>query len=88
VAAIYSFSGEEEAMAQANATDHGLVAYVYTRDVARALRVSEALETGMVDLNRGVVFERGRAVRRGEASGYGHEGIDQCLQLKYVAGDL
>ena len=92
VAAIYSFSTEEEALVRANATEHGLVAYVYTRDVARALRVSEALETGMVGLNRGVVSNAAAPFGGVKASGYGREGgregIDEYLQLKYVAVDL
>jgi succinate-semialdehyde dehydrogenase/glutarate-semialdehyde dehydrogenase len=92
VAAIYSFSTEEEAIARANATEHGLVAYVYTRDVARALHVSEALETGMVGLNRGVVSNAAAPFGGVKASGYGreggHEGIDEYLQLKYVAVDV
>jgi succinate-semialdehyde dehydrogenase/glutarate-semialdehyde dehydrogenase len=92
VAAIYSFSTEDEAIAHANATEHGLVAYVYTRDVARALRVSEALETGMVGLNRGVVSNAAAPFGGVKASGYGreggHEGIDEYLQVKYVALDV
>jgi succinate-semialdehyde dehydrogenase/glutarate-semialdehyde dehydrogenase len=92
VAAVYAFSTEEEAIAQANATEHGLVAYLYTRNVGRAFRVSEALETGMVGLNRGVVSNAAAPFGGVKASGYGreggHEGIEEYLQLKYVAVDL
>jgi len=92
VAAIYSFASEAEGVARANATEYGLVGYVYTRDVARALRVSEALETGMVGLNRGVVSDAAAPFGGIKASGYGreggNEGIDEYLQLKYVALDV
>src|SRR5207248_276991 len=55
VAPIRGFSDEDEAVAAANDTEYGLVAYLYTRDVKRALRVAERLETGMVGLNQGLV---------------------------------
>ena len=91
VAAIYSFATEEEGVARANATEYGLVAYVYTRDGSRALRVTEMLETGMVGLNRGVVSDAAAPFGGVKASGYGREGgregIDEYLQLKYVAVD-
>jgi len=91
VAAIYSFSTEEDAIAHANATEHGLVAYIYTRDVGRALRVSEALEAGMVGLNRGAVSNAAAPFGGVKASGYGRgggrEGIAEYLQVKYVAVD-
>ena len=57
----------EEAIAAANDTEYGLVAYVFTRDLKRALRVCEALETGMIGLNQGMVSNAGRAVRRRQA---------------------
>ena len=64
------FGSEEEAIAAANDTEYGLVAYVYTRDLKRALRVCEALETGMIGLNQGHGLQRRRAVRRRQAVGH------------------
>ena len=55
VAPITTFGDEDEAIARANDTEYGLVAYVFTRDLARALRVSEALDFGMVGVNQGIV---------------------------------
>ncbi len=92
VAPIRSFSGEEEAIAAANDTEYGLVAYVYTNDVKRALRVCEALETGMVGLNQGMVSNAGAPFGGVKASGIGreggNEGIDEYLETKYVAVNL
>lgn len=89
VAPITTFRSEEEAIATANATEYGLVAYVYTRDVGRALRVSERLETGMIGLNQGIVSNAAAPFGGVKASGFGREGgregIDEYLSLKYVA---
>ena len=57
VAPVIAFEEEQEAVELANDTEHGLVAYVYTRDLRRGMAVGEALETGMVGLNRGVVSD-------------------------------
>ena len=82
------FDTEDEAVAAANDTEYGLVAYVYTRDLARALRVSERLETGMVGLNQGVVSNPAAPFGGVKASGLGREGgrigIDEFLEVKYV----
>ena len=59
VAPVKGFGSEEEAIAAANDTEYGLVAYVYTRDIKRALRVCEGLETGMIGLNQGMVSNAG-----------------------------
>ena len=67
VAPVKAFATDEEAIAAANDTEYGLVAYVYTQDLKRALRVCEALETGMIGLNQGMVSNAGRAVRRRQA---------------------
>lgn len=92
VAPIKTFSAEEEAIAAANDTEYGLVAYLYTRDMARALRVSEALETGMVGLNQGLVSNAGAPFGGVKASGSGreggNEGIEEYLETKYVAVNL
>jgi succinate-semialdehyde dehydrogenase/glutarate-semialdehyde dehydrogenase len=92
VAPIATFSTEEEGVAAANNTEYGLVAYVYTRDVKRALRVTEQLETGMVGLNRGRVSNPAGPFGGIKESGFGREGgvegIDEYLSTKYVAVDL
>jgi succinate-semialdehyde dehydrogenase/glutarate-semialdehyde dehydrogenase len=89
VAPVRSFSSEEQALADANDTEFGLVAYLYTRDLARALRVSERLETGMVGLNQGLVSNAGAPFGGVKHSGFGREGgpegIAEYLETKYVA---
>jgi succinate-semialdehyde dehydrogenase / glutarate-semialdehyde dehydrogenase len=92
VAPVLAFDTEEEAVALANATEYGLVAYVYTRDLSRALRTSEALETGMIGLNQGVVSNAGAPFGGVKQSGLGREGgptgIDEYLDTKYIAIDV
>jgi succinate-semialdehyde dehydrogenase/glutarate-semialdehyde dehydrogenase len=92
VAPVKSFASEEEAIATANATQFGLVAYLYTRDIKRALRVTEALETGMVGLNQGIVSNPAAPFGGVKHSGFGreggHEGIQEYLATKYVAINL
>jgi succinate-semialdehyde dehydrogenase / glutarate-semialdehyde dehydrogenase len=89
VAPIATFSDETEAIAAANATEYGLVAYVYTRELQRALRVSEALEVGMIGLNQGIVSNPAAPFGGVKQSGFGREGgfegIDEYLETKYVA---
>jgi len=88
VAPISTFATEAEAIARANDTAYGLVAYAFTRDLARALRVSEELEFGMVGINRGVVSNPAAPFGGMKASGFGREGgfegIDEYLEVKYV----
>src|SRR4051794_29822024 len=92
VAPVASFSDEEEAIAAANDTEYGLVAYVYTRDIKRALRVCEGLQTGMVGLNQGMVSNPAAPFGGVKASGFGreggYEGIEEYLETKYVAVNL
>jgi succinate-semialdehyde dehydrogenase/glutarate-semialdehyde dehydrogenase len=92
VAPVRSFASEEEAIAAANDTEYGLVAYVYTRDLKRALRVCEGLETGMIGLNQGMVSNAGAPFGGVKASGIGreggNEGILEYLETKYVAVNL
>ncbi len=92
VAPVKSFSTEEEAIVAANDTEYGLVAYLFTRDIKRALRVSEALETGMIGLNQGLVSNAGAPFGGVKASGSGreggNEGIHEYLETKYVAINL
>jgi succinate-semialdehyde dehydrogenase/glutarate-semialdehyde dehydrogenase len=89
VAPIATFSSEEQALAAANRTEYGLVAYVYTRDLSRAFRVCEAIETGMIGLNQGVVSNPAAPFGGVKQSGFGREGgfegIGEYLETKYVA---
>jgi succinate-semialdehyde dehydrogenase/glutarate-semialdehyde dehydrogenase len=92
VAPVKGFEAEEEAIAAANDTEYGLVAYVYTRDLKRALRVVEGLETGMVGLNQGMVSNAAAPFGGIKQSGFGREGgpegIEEYLETKYVAVNL
>jgi succinate-semialdehyde dehydrogenase/glutarate-semialdehyde dehydrogenase len=89
VAPVRAFSDEDEAIAAANDTEFGLVAYVYTRDIKRALRVVERLQTGMVGLNQGIVSNPAAPFGGIKQSGFGreggYEGIAEYLETKYVA---
>jgi succinate-semialdehyde dehydrogenase / glutarate-semialdehyde dehydrogenase len=89
VAAIYTFQTDEEAIAMANDTDYGLVAYLYTQDSQRAFNVGEALQTGMVGLNRGLVSDASAPFGGTKHSGLGKEGgeagLEEYLETKYVA---
>jgi succinate-semialdehyde dehydrogenase/glutarate-semialdehyde dehydrogenase len=89
VAPIATFSTDEQALEAANRTEYGLVAYVYTQDLARAFRVCEGLETGMVGLNQGVVSNAAAPFGGVKQSGFGREGgfegIGEYLETKYVA---
>jgi succinate-semialdehyde dehydrogenase/glutarate-semialdehyde dehydrogenase len=92
VAPIAGFSSEEDAIERANDTEYGLVAYVFTRDIKRAIRVCEGLETGMVGLNQGMVSNAGAPFGGVKQSGIGreggHEGLEEFLETKYVAVNL
>jgi succinate-semialdehyde dehydrogenase/glutarate-semialdehyde dehydrogenase len=92
VAPVKTFSTDDEAIAAANASDYGLVAYVFTRDLNRALRMSEALEVGMLGLNKGLVSNPAAPFGGVKESGFGREGgpegILEYLSVKYVAVDL
>jgi succinate-semialdehyde dehydrogenase / glutarate-semialdehyde dehydrogenase len=92
VAPIKTFDSEEEAIAAANATEYGLVAYVYTSNLKRAFRVCEGLETGMIGLNQGLVSNAGAPFGGVKQSGFGREGgkegIEEYLETKYVAMKL
>jgi succinate-semialdehyde dehydrogenase / glutarate-semialdehyde dehydrogenase len=89
VAPVATFATEDDAVGAANRTSYGLVAYLYTRDLARALRVAERLETGMVGLNQGIVSNPAAPFGGVKQSGFGREGgfegIDEYLETKYVA---
>ena len=92
VAPIKTFSTDEEAITAANDTEFGLVSYVFTKDLKRALRVCESLETGMIGLNQGLVSNAGAPFGGVKASGLGREGgtegILEYLETKYVAINL
>jgi succinate-semialdehyde dehydrogenase / glutarate-semialdehyde dehydrogenase len=92
VAPVATFDDEEAAVAAANDTAYGLVAYVYTRDVKRAFRVCEGLQTGMIGLNQGMVSNPAAPFGGVKQSGFGreggHEGIEEYLETKYVAVNL
>ncbi len=89
VAPITTFETEEEAIARANSTQYGLSSYVYTRDLARTIRLAEALEFGMVGVNTGLVSNPAAPFGGVKASGFGREGgfegIDEYLDTTYVA---
>jgi succinate-semialdehyde dehydrogenase/glutarate-semialdehyde dehydrogenase len=89
VAAISVFESEAEVIAAANATEYGLVAYVYTGDLARGLRVAEKLESGMVGLNRGLISDPAAPFGGVKQSGLGreggHHGIMEFCETKYIA---
>ncbi len=92
VAPIATFSSDEEAIAAANRTEYGLVAYVYTRDFAARVPRCEGIETGMVGLNQGVVSNPAAPFGGVKQSGFGREGgfegISEYLETKYVAMSL
>lgn len=88
VAPIFTFADEADALRMANDTEYGLVAYAFTQDYARAIRVYEGLETGMVGINQGVVSNPAAPFGGIKASGFGREGgaegIEEYLETKYV----
>jgi succinate-semialdehyde dehydrogenase/glutarate-semialdehyde dehydrogenase len=91
VAPIVAFEDEADAIALANDTEYGLVAYVYSRDLRRAMAVGEAIETGMVGLNRGVVSDPaapfGGVKQSGVGREGGHHGLLEFMEPKYFAFD-
>ncbi len=91
VAPIVRFEDPEEAIAMANNTEFGLVSYLYSGDLARALRTAEALEAGMVGINRGVVSDPAAPFGGVKQSGLGregaHEGLLEYTETKYIAVD-
>lgn len=88
VAPITTFTTDEEAIAGANATEYGLASYVYTRDLARTIRVAEGLDFGMVGVNTGLVSNAAAPFGGMKASGFGREGgfegIEEYLETTYV----
>jgi len=91
VAPVVRFSDEADAIRWANDTEYGLVSYLYTADLRRALRVSEALDTGMVGVNRGIVSDPAAPFGGVKQSGLGreggHDGLLEFTESKYIALD-
>lgn len=89
VAPVVSFSNDAEAIAIANDTEFGLISYIFTGDLSRGLRTAEAIESGMVGINRGLVSDPAAPFGGLKQSGVGregsHEGIAEYLETKYVA---
>ena len=88
VAPVTTFQTLDEALDLANATEYGLVAYAFTRDLDNALRLAERLDTGMVAINQGVVSNPAAPFGGVKASGFGREGgregIEEYLETRYV----
>ncbi|MEO8363536.1 MAG: NAD-dependent succinate-semialdehyde dehydrogenase [Ilumatobacteraceae bacterium] len=91
VAPIVAFDDEEVLRHNANNVEHGLVSYIYTRDIGKGMRLAEVLETGMVGLNRGLVSDPAAPFGGVKASGVGreggHDGLLAFLETKYIAGN-
>jgi succinate-semialdehyde dehydrogenase/glutarate-semialdehyde dehydrogenase len=91
VAPVFRFTTEREAIAMANATESGLAAYFYARDLGRVWRVGEALEFGVVGVNTGIISYEGAPFGGVKQSGLGREGsrhgLDDYLEIKYLCLD-
>jgi succinate-semialdehyde dehydrogenase/glutarate-semialdehyde dehydrogenase len=89
VASIQTFKSEDEVVKRANDTEYGLVAYLYTGDLTRGMRVSERLDFGMIGLNRGLVSDPAAPFGGVKQSGLGregaHEGLMEFLETQYVS---
>jgi succinate-semialdehyde dehydrogenase/glutarate-semialdehyde dehydrogenase len=90
VAPISRFERESEAIERANDTEYGLAAYIYTRDLARGMRVAAKIETGMIALNRGLMSDPAAPFGGVKQSGIGREGgrghgIAEFMEAKYLA---
>jgi len=89
VAAVYCFESEEDAISLANDTEYGLAAYVYSRDIMRAMRVGRGIETGMIGINRGLMSDPAAPFGGTKQSGLGREGgvtgILEFMEPKYFA---
>ena len=88
VAALFKFTTEDEVIAMANGTQYGLASYIYTRDLSRAWRMAEALESGMVGINEGLTSTEVAPFGGVKESGLGregsHHGIEEFLEMKYI----
>src|ERR1700739_609826 len=88
-ASIQSFKSEDEVITRANNTEYGLVAYLYTKDLSRGMRVSEKLDFGMIGLNRGLVSDPAAPFGGVKQSGLGregaHEGLMEFMETQYIS---
>lgn len=88
LAPLFKFTDESEAIQLANETEFGLAAYFYSRDISRIYRVAEALETGMIGINEGLISHEMAPFGGIKQSGLGregsHYGIDEFLEIKYL----
>ena len=89
VAAIQTFTDQDEVIARANDTEYGLVAYVFTEDFRRGMQVCERLDYGMVGLNRGLVSDPAAPFGGVKQSGLGreggHEGMLEFMETQYIS---
>jgi len=89
VASLQTFKSEDEVITRANDTEYGLVAYLYTKDLTRGMRVSEKLDFGMIGLNRGLVSDPAAPFGGMKQSGIGregaHEGLMEFLETQYIS---
>jgi succinate-semialdehyde dehydrogenase/glutarate-semialdehyde dehydrogenase len=89
VAPIVVTSSDEEAISLANSTEFGLISYIYSGDLARAMKVAEALESGMIAINKGIISDPAAPFGGFKQSGLGREGgfhgIEEFLEVKYIA---
>jgi succinate-semialdehyde dehydrogenase/glutarate-semialdehyde dehydrogenase len=92
VAPIVTFETDQEAIQLANSTDFGLISYVFTKDLARAIRTAEAIESGMVAINKGVISDPAAPFGGVKQSGLGREGgfdgIHEFLETKYIGVEI
>lgn len=92
VAPVVTFDTDEEAITMANDTEYGLISYIYSEDLKRALRAAEAIESGMVAINRGVISDPAAPFGGVKQSGLGREGgfdgVHEFLQTKYIGVEI
>jgi succinate-semialdehyde dehydrogenase/glutarate-semialdehyde dehydrogenase len=92
VAPVVTFDTDAEAITLANNTEYGLISYVYSEDLKRALRMAEAIESGMVAINRGVISDPAAPFGGVKQSGLGREGgfdgIHEFLETKYIGVEI
>ena len=92
VAPVVTFDTDEEGIALANATEYGLISYIYSSDLKRAIRTAEAIESGMVAINRGVISDPAAPFGGVKQSGLGREGgfdgIHEFLETKYIGVEI
>ena len=92
VAPIVTFQSDEEAIALSNDSDFGLISYLYSGDLSRAIRMAEAIDSGMVAINRGMISDPAAPFGGNKQSGLGREGgfdgIHEFLQTKYIGVEI